>query len=67
MNELSSPIVWENGVFVVQTIAKKEAAEALDLNAYTMRSSTYSTGVQSRLFEALKTAAKVEDNSFDFF
>jgi hypothetical protein len=67
VNELSSPIVGENGVFVVQTIAKKEAAEALDLNAYTMRSSTYSTGVQSRLFEALKTAAKVEDNSFDFF
>lgn len=66
-NEVAGPIVGDNGVFVVQTLSKTEAPEASDLSSYTARSSTYSTGVQSRLFEALKTAAKVEDNSFDFF
>ncbi len=67
LNEVSSPIIGENGVFVVKTILKSEVPAATDLSAYKLRSSSFSSGVQGRLTEALRNGADIEDNSFDFF
>ena len=67
LNEVSSPIVGENGVFVVKSTFKSEVPPAADLSAYKLRSSSFSSGVQGRLTEALRNAAEIEDNSFDFF
>jgi peptidyl-prolyl cis-trans isomerase D len=67
LNSVSGPIVGENGVYVVKSTSKAEVPAATDLSAYKSRSSSFSAGVQGRLIEALKSAAKVEDNSFDFF
>jgi peptidyl-prolyl cis-trans isomerase D len=67
LNMVSQAFVGENGVFVLKTITKSEVPIATDLTAYKLRSSSYSGAVQGRLFEALKSAAKIEDNSFDFF
>lgn len=67
LNGVSSPIVGENGVYVVKNTFKAEVPEATDLSAYKVRSSSFSAGIQGRLFDAMKSAAKIEDNSFDFF
>ncbi|MBL6876487.1 MAG: SurA N-terminal domain-containing protein [Chitinophagales bacterium] len=67
LNEVSSPIIGENGVFVVKTTFKSEVPTATDLSAYKLRSSSFSSGVQGRLTEALRNGADIEDNSFDFF
>jgi len=67
VNEVSAPIVGESGVFVVKTTSKTEAPAPSDLTMYKNRASTYGSGVQGKLFNALKEAAKVEDFSFDFF
>lgn len=67
VNTVSKPIVGENGVFVIKTTVKSEVPAATDLSMYKVRSGSYSSSVQGRLFDALKSAAKIEDNSFDFF
>ena len=67
LNEVSSPIIGENGVFVVKTTYKSEVPTATDVSAYKLRSSSFSSGVQGRLTEALRNGADIEDNSFDFF
>lgn len=67
LNEVSSPIIGENGVFVVKTTFKNEVPTATDVSAYKLRSSSFSSGVQGRLTEALRNGADIEDNSFDFF
>jgi len=67
VNTVSKPIVGENGVFVIKTTVKSEVPAATDLSMYKVRSGSYSSSVQGRLFDALKNAAKIVDNSFDFF
>lgn len=67
LNEVSSPIIGENGVFVLKSTFKSEVPTATDLSAYKLRSSSFSSGVQGRLTEALRNVAEIEDNSFDFF
>jgi len=67
VNTVSKPLVGENGVFVLKTTVKSAAPAATDLDAYKARASSYGSSVQGKLFDALKNAAKIEDNSFDFF
>lgn len=66
-NAVSNPIQGENGVFVVKTTSKTDAPEVTDLSAVKTRSSSYASGVQVKVFDALKEAAKIEDNSFSFY
>lgn len=66
-NTISKPIVGENGVFVLKTTSKNVAGEATDLSSYKASAGTYASTIQSKLFDALKAASKIEDNSFDFF
>jgi peptidyl-prolyl cis-trans isomerase D len=66
-NSVSKPVVGENGVFVVKTIKKIEAPAASDLSSYKSKASMYGNLIQSKIYTALKKAAKIVDNSFDFF
>jgi peptidyl-prolyl cis-trans isomerase D len=66
-NTVSKPIVGENGVFVIKTLKKLEAPAATDLSAYKGKAGMYASVIQSKIYTALKKAAKIVDNSFDFF
>lgn len=66
-NAVSKPIAGENGVFVVKTLKKVEAPAATDLSAYKGKAGMYASVIQSKIYTALKKAAKIVDNSFDFF
>ena len=66
-NSVSGPIIGENGVFVVKTTSKTAAPAATDLSSYKSNAGSYASTIQSKLFDALKDASKIEDNSFDFF
>jgi peptidyl-prolyl cis-trans isomerase D len=66
--ESAGPIVGLNGVYMVRVISRTEASISTDIASFRRQLSGVSrTSVDSRLLEAMRDAAKVKDNRFNFF
>lgn len=67
-DQTSKPIQGENGIFVVKVTGIEKAADIENYSAnakeVAMRTANQST---SKLVEALKKSAKIEDNRADFY
>ena len=66
--ESAGPIVGINGVYMVRVVSRTEASISTDIASFRRQLSGVSrTSVDSRLLEAMRDAAKVKDNRFNFF
>ncbi len=66
--QISEPIVGNNGVYVV-SVTKKTPASGLDtyMSYAAQESKTQANAVNSRVFNALKEAAEIEDKRANFY
>lgn len=66
--ESAGPIVGLNAVYFVRVISRTEASISTDISSFRRQLSGMSrTSVDSRLPEAMRNAAKINDNRFKFF
>ena len=66
--EVSDPIIGQNGVYVAEVISKTEASLSTDITAFRQQLSMTARGsVDSRLMEAIKEEAQLEDNRYTFY
>ncbi|WP_299434682.1 peptidylprolyl isomerase [uncultured Aquimarina sp.] len=68
IGEISGPIVGSNGVYVVE-VTKKTPASGLDtyMSYASQESKTQANAVNSKVFNALKEAAEIEDKRANFY
>ncbi|WP_062054408.1 peptidylprolyl isomerase [Aquimarina longa] len=66
--EISSPIIGNNGVYVIE-VTKKTPASGLDtyMSYASQASKTQAGAVDTKVFEALKEAAEIEDKRSKFY
>ncbi|MBW1295476.1 peptidylprolyl isomerase [Aquimarina litoralis] len=66
--QISGPVVGNNGVYVVE-VTKKTPASGLDtyMSYSVQESKTQANAVNSRVFNALKEAAEIEDKRANFY
>ncbi len=68
VGEVSEPIVGNNGVYVVEVTKKTPASELDTYMSYAAQESkTQANAVNSRVFNALKEAAEIEDKRAKFY
>jgi len=69
--KVSRPVEGEKGVFVVKLLSRSEAAELPSYSAIAKEETEKRVrglqGQNSKLIKALREAAEIEDNRFDFF
>ena len=66
--EVAGPIIGVGGVYLAQVISRAEASLSTDIAAFRRQVSQTSRGsIDSRLMEAIKSTAKIEDNRFNFY
>jgi hypothetical protein len=66
--EVAGPIIGVSGVYMVQVISRTEASLSSDIASFRLQlTNTSRSSVDSRLMEAIKSTAKVEDYRSKFF
>ncbi|HEY3385171.1 MAG TPA: peptidylprolyl isomerase [Saprospiraceae bacterium] len=66
--EVAGPIIGVGGVYLAQVISRAEASLSTDIAAFRRQVSQSSrSSIDSRLMEAIKSTAKIEDNRFNFY
>jgi peptidyl-prolyl cis-trans isomerase D len=66
--QVSDPIIGNEAVFVAQVIHRTEASLSTDIASFRQQVSMAARGsVDSRLMEAIKGSAKVDDNRYTFY
>lgn len=66
--EATTPVIGTGGVYLAQVINRTEASLSTDISSFRRQVATMSrTAADTRFVEALRDAAKVKDNRFNFF
>lgn len=66
--QVAGPIVGVSGVYLVKVIDRSEASLATDISSFRGQlTSTSRNGVDSRLIEAIKGSAEIEDFRYNFY
>jgi peptidyl-prolyl cis-trans isomerase D len=66
--EVGGPIIGVGGVYMVQVLRRTEASLSTDIASFRRQVSTTARGsIDSRLMEAIKSTAKIEDNRYNFY